>query len=77
MKKASKIAQDTSISEIDRAAYGNNMYFAIENRIKKEVSQIANPNSLEYTTYLNLAITQMTQTMKEYNAKHPYIINKP
>lgn len=76
MEKASKIAQDTSISEIDRTVYGNNMYFAIENRIKKEVSQFANPNSLEYTTYLNLAITQMTQTMKEYNAKHPYIINK-
>lgn len=73
MEKATKVAQDTSISEIDRAIYGNNCYFAIENRIKKEVAKIAEPNSLEYTTYLNLALTQMTQTMKEYNAKHPLI----
>lgn len=74
MEKARQICQDTSISVQERIAYSNNVYFIIEKRIKQEVAKIASSTSLEYATYLNLVLTQMTQTIKEYNAKNPIVI---
>ena len=74
MEEARWVREDTTVPWQERVRYGNNLYFSIEKRVKREVAKTFPPSTAEYANSLTMALTVMAQTMKEYNLKYPPVM---
>lgn len=69
MRDADEWQKDSTLSAQEKMEIGNNIYFQIEEAIKKEVDKTIEPSTPEHALYLSTALTLMHQTMKEYNKR--------
>ena len=74
LTEARRIREDTTRSVEERTDYQNRLYFALEQRIRREVNRAVPSASPEHEACLSAAIAVMAQTMREYNLAHPPVI---